>query len=58
MTDDLKKQEILKRLKSLNELERQKGSDALINTLAQQYDVSEEMVKKVIAEWSAGGKKL
>ena len=48
------KEKIIKHLDGLNELERKEGSDDLIETLAERYDVSENMVQKILAEWSAG----
>jgi len=48
------KEKILGHLEGLNALERQKGSEAVIKTIAERYDVPEIMVKKVIAEWEAG----
>lgn len=45
---------IIKHLDGLNELERKRGSDDLIKTLAERYDVSENMVQKILAGWSAG----
>ena len=41
-------------LDGLNDLERKEGSDDLIHTLAERYDVSKNMVQKILAEWSAG----
>lgn len=47
-------QKIIKHLEGLNELERQTDSDTLIQTLAERYDTSEEVIKKAIADWQAG----
>lgn len=45
---------IIKHLDGLNELERIKSTDKLVETLAERYDVPENMVQKILAEWSAG----
>lgn len=50
---DIRKK-IMNHLDGLNDLERKEGSDDLIKTLAERYDVSENMVQKILAEWSAG----
>ena len=44
------REKIIKHLEGLNELERKEGSDDLIKTLAERYDVSENMVQKILAE--------
>ena len=48
------REKIIKHLDGLNDLERKEGSEDLIKTIAERYDVSEVMVQKIIAEWSAG----
>jgi biotin-(acetyl-CoA carboxylase) ligase len=56
MTNEHKdiKEKIIKHLDGLNELERKEGSSDLVKSLAERYDVSENMVQKILAEWSAG----
>lgn len=48
------REKIINHLDGLNDLERKEGSEDLIKTLAERYDVSENMVQKILAEWSAG----
>lgn len=55
MNQDIQKK-IIEHLNGLNEIERKNGSDALIEELAERYDVSEEQVQKIIADWQAGDK--
>jgi len=52
------KEKILKHLEGLHELEHQKGSDEMIEIIAERYNVPRKIVEQVIAEWSAGRKKL
>ena len=50
------KSKILKHLNGLNNLEKQSDSEKLIDVIAQRYDAPKEIVRQVIAEWSAGRK--
>ncbi|MFP4314321.1 MAG: hypothetical protein ACLFR0_08340 [Alphaproteobacteria bacterium] len=52
------REKILKHLNGLNELERRQGSKALIDTLANRYDVPRNVVIQAIAEWSSGHEKV
>lgn len=45
---------IIKHLHGLNKLERQKGSEGIIDIISSRYDIPREMVEQVISEWSAG----
>jgi hypothetical protein len=52
MTENLPvKQKILN---DLNKSENKQNSDNVIALMAKRYDVSKNMVQKIIAEWSAG----
>lgn len=53
MTKELK-EKILNHLNGLNRLESQTDSQNLVRVIANRYNVSEEVVHQVIAEWSAG----
>lgn len=52
------KEEILDHLNGLNKLESEQGHDAVIDKIADRYDVSRNVVMQVIAEWSAGRGKV
>lgn len=45
---------IIKHLDGLHELEKQTSAENLIQTLAERYETSEEVVKKALADWQAG----
>ena len=48
------KAKIIEHLEGLEGIEEKHGSDDLIKTLSKRYDVPENRVQKILAEWSAG----
>mgnify|MGYP003635362329 CR=1 FL=1 len=52
------KEKILRYPDLLDDLEKEKDPQAMIDTLAERYDAPRDVVEKIIAEWSAGREKV